>query len=173
MIGLGAGPAAADQNDPRLGLLFDRLLEAPDPGAAQEVAAGIWQIWFETDDAAVRILMKDAAGAMGRGDARTAMRAYDQVVAIAPGFAEGWNMRATLNYMIGAYESSLADIEKTLMLEPRHFGALSGRGLVYTELKDWELALHAFEQALKVHPRMPGARISAEAIRQTLENREI
>ena len=117
--------------------------------------------------------MREGGAAMNRGDARTAMRNFDQVIAIDPGFAEGWNRRATLNYMIGAYQASLTDIAKTLALEPRHFGALSGRGLVYSQLEKWEPALQSFEAALEVYPSMQGARINAEEIRRDLKNRQI
>ena len=67
----------------------------------------------------------------------------------------------------------MADIARTLALEPRHFGALSGRGLVYTELEEWDMALDSFEAALAVNPTMRGARANAEAIRHLLQNREI
>jgi tetratricopeptide (TPR) repeat protein len=168
-----AGPAAADQNDPRLEAHFAQLLAAPDAQSAQPAETSIWQIWFEHEDEAVRILMSEGGAAMNRGDARAAMRNFDQVIGIDPGFAEGWNRRATLNYMIGAYDASLADIEKTLALEPRHFGALSGRGLVYSQLEEWDSALQSFEAALEVHPSMQGARINAEEIRRDLKDREI
>jgi tetratricopeptide (TPR) repeat protein len=168
-----AGPAAADQNDPRLEAYFAQLLAAPDAQSAQPAETSIWRIWFEHEDEAVRILMREGGAAMNRGDARTAMRNFDQVIAIDPGFAEGWNRRATLNYLIGAYDASLADIEKTLALEPRHFGALSGRGLVYSQLEEWDFALQSFEAALKVHPSMQGPQVNAEEIRRNLKNREI
>jgi Tfp pilus assembly protein PilF len=75
--------------------------------------------------------------------------------------------------MIGDYQASLADIDKTLALEPRHFGALSGRGLVYAQLEEWDLALESFEAALQVHPKMTGARRNVEAIRRHLKEQEI
>ncbi len=170
---LAVSPAAADQIDSRLDDLFAQLLKAPDLSTAQPIEAGIWRLWYAHEDTAVQILIRRGAEAMGRADPRSAMKAYDQVVAIAPGFAEGWNRRATLNYMIGDYQASLADIDKTLALEPRHFGALSGRGLVYSQLEEWDLALESFEEALQVHPKLPGARRNIEAIRRDLKEREI
>ena len=133
----------------------------------------IWQIWIEFDDRAVELLMEDGMAAMARRDYRGALGKFDQIVHIAPDFAEGWNKRATVHYLIGNYGESLSDIEKTLALEPRHFGALSGRGLVYIELEEEVLALESFEAALKVHPLLPGARHNAAALRKRLENREI
>lgn len=168
-----AGAASADQKDGRLDGLFDQLLELPDHSVAQVVEGQIWRIWFEHDDSAIVLLMEQGQSAMGRRDFKSALRSFDQVVAIDPDFAEGWNRRATLHYLMGDYEASLDDIKRTLALEPRHFGALSGRGLVYAALEEWDLALGSFEAALDVNPHMIGARINAEAIRNELGNRDI
>ena len=170
---LAADPAAADQRDGRLPALFAALLDAPDHVAAQALEAEIWTIWYEHDDRAIVLLMRQGRAAMARRDYAGAQRSFDQVVKIAPRYAEGWNARATLHYLMGGYQASLADIEKTLALEPRHFGALSGRGLVYAALERWEAALAAFEAALAVNPQMPGPRLNAEAIRKELSAREI
>ena len=168
-----AGPAAADQRDGRLPALFAALLDAPDHVAAQALETEIWTIWYEHDDRAIVLLMRQGRAAMARRDYAGAQRSFDQVVKIAPDYAEGWNARATQHYLMGGYQASLADIEKTLALEPRHFGALSGRGLVYAALERWEAALAAFEAALAVNPQMPGPRLNAAAIRKELSDREI
>ena len=170
---LAIAPAAADQNDPRLDDLFEQLKGAPDHVAAQSAEAAIWGIWYEHEDHAIEQLMFKSRAAMDRRDFRSALRSIDQVIALAPDFAEGWNLRATLYYLMGNYKASLADIKETLAREPRHFGALSGRGLVYSQLDEPELALESFEEALAVNPQMPGPRINAEAIRKELEDREI
>jgi tetratricopeptide (TPR) repeat protein len=170
---LTVGSAAADQSDGRLPALFAALLDAPDAGAAEALEAEIWGIWYEHEDGAVVLLMRQGHGAMARRDFAAARRAFDQVVAIAPDYAEGWNARATLHYLAGDYQDSLSDIDKTLALEPRHFGALSGLGLVYAALERWEAALESFEAALAVNPQMTGPRANAEAIRKELRSREI
>ena len=166
-------PAAADQTDQRLPGLFDELLVAKDATAARELEGQIWQIWYEHDDTAIVLLMEQGRGAMARRDLRSAERSFDQVIKIAPRYAEGWNARATLYYHMGRYEDSLGDILVTLDLEPRHFGALSGRGLVYAQLEEWDLALEAFEAALEVNPQMVGPRLNAEALREGLQEKEI
>jgi len=168
-----AGPAAADQKDKRLPALFTELLEAPGPVNAQRVEGQIWQIWLHSDDGAVQGLMFDGVSAMQRGDYAHALAKFDQMVLIAPDFAEGWNKRATVHYLLGNYEKSLADIAKTLALEPRHFGALAGRGLVYVELQDERRALESFEAALAVHPNLTSAALNAAHLRQILKDREI
>ena len=169
---LAAGPAAvADQSDGRLDGLFSRL-QAAGPSEALQVEGEIWQIWTQSDDGAVRGLRRDGLAAMQRGDYRHALAKFDQMVIIAPGFAEGWNKRATVHYLLGNYGQSLSDIAKALELEPRHFGALSGRGLVYVKLEDERRALDAFEAALAVHPHLAGAATNAEQLRKILRDRE-
>jgi tetratricopeptide (TPR) repeat protein len=172
MVLLG-GPSLADQTDSRLDGLFDRLKNVESFGAAKTVEFHIWSIWGQSGDNAIDILMRDGVDSLGRRDFQRALRAFNQIVTIAPDFAEGWNKRATLYYLMGDYQKSLADIDKTLSLEPRHFGALAGRGLVYVELEDDTHALKAFEDALLINPFLPAARLNAEALRERLKDREI
>ena len=163
----------ADQTDPRLESLFEELKTAAEPAAAAPIEQQIWGIWLEPSDPAVQPLLETGMAAMSLGDHRAALEAFDQVVAMAPGFAEGWNKRATVHYLLNNLEESLADIDETLALEPRHFGALSGRGLVYVKLREPEQALAAFEEALEVSPQMIGPRANAEALRELLGQRDI
>ncbi len=166
-------PAAADQNDARLDELFSSLLQAPGAAEAQALEGAIWSIWGQSDDGAVRALMQDGVAAMSRRDYRRALAKFEQMVAIAPDFAEGWNKRATVHYLMGNFEQSLADVAKTLSLEPRHFGALSGRGLIYVALEDEKRALEAFEEALAIHPHLASAAVNAAALRKRIREREI
>ena len=172
-LALPAGPAAADQDDPRLEALFARLKSAPNAPAAQEVEASIWHIWLQSDDNVIGLLMGQGINAMSRNDMRAALGKFDQIVKIAPAFAEGWNKRATVHYLLGNYPESLHDIEKTLNLEPRHFGALSGRGLVLLELDQLKGALESFESALEIYPKATGASRNAEALRREIQKHEI
>lgn len=163
----------ADQNDARLDELFEQLKADQPFRTAKSIELVIWNIWVESGDAAVDLLMRDGVDAMSRRDYRRALRAFNQIVTIAPGFAEGWNKRATLYYLMGEYGKSLSDIAETLKLEPRHFGALAGRGLVYVELEDDARALTAFEAALAINPYLPAARQNAELLRRRLKDRAI
>ena len=117
--------------------------------------------------------MGQGINAMSRNDMRAALGKFDQIVKIAPAFAEGWNKRATVHYLLGNYPESLHDIEKTLNLEPRHFGALSGRGLVLLELDQLKGALESFESALEIYPKATGASRNAEALRREIQKHEI
>jgi tetratricopeptide (TPR) repeat protein len=171
---LGAAmPAFADQNDPKLDGLFAELQDAQNENAARAVEQQIWRIWISHDDDAINALMRAGMIQMAQGDYSSALTTFEAMTDLAPDFAEGWNKRATVHWLMHNYQLSLADIDQTLALEPRHFGALSGRGLVYSALEQWDLALEAFESALAVYPQMMGPRHNADEIRLMLEGREI
>ncbi len=166
-------PAFSDQTDTRLAPLFADLKAAAAPGQAIAIESKIWSIWLENSDEKVAELLASGTESMAHANFNEALKAFDEIVALAPGFAEGWNKRATVHYLMNNLQESLEDIAKTLELEPRHFGALSGRGLVYVKLDDLPNALTAFEEALEVHPQMVGPQVNVEAIKRILKQRDI
>ncbi|MFO1049779.1 MAG: hypothetical protein U1E52_18010 [Geminicoccaceae bacterium] len=149
-------PALADQTDARLGKLFARLREAADAADAAGIEAEIWGIWGETTGADARSLYARGMAAMAGGDAQTAAAAFDLLVQLQPRFAEAWNKRATLKYLMGDDEGSIADIGRTLMLEPRHFGALSGLALILERQGRFGEAVRSLKAALAVDPHLSG-----------------
>ena len=159
-------PAAADQSDPRLDGLFERLQTLEDEAVAAAVTRRIWQIWRAHDNALVEAVMERGAQALASNRLPRAEGYFDQVVQMAPEYAEGWNQRATVRYLRGRFAQSAADIRRTLMLEPRHFGALSGLGLVYMELGRDAAARDAFRRALAVNPHLSGARQNLELLKR-------
>ena len=116
-----------------------------------------------------------AIGISGLNDAdyNQAYEAFSRVVRLAPNFAEGWNKRATTLYLMGRFAQSVQDIEKTLALEPRHFGALSGLGMCEVQLNKDKEALDAFQKALSLDPNMPGVKLSVDEIKKRLANSSI
>ncbi len=152
-----AVPTQAGQNDPRLDVLFDNLKTAPTEEEAKPFEDAIWRVWMMSGNGSVDAEMLRGLHAMAQEDNETALEAFERVVAMQPDFAEGWNKRATVNYLLGRFDESVIDIQKTLALEPRHFGALSGLGLINLALGRDRQALEAFEAALRIHPHMPGA----------------
>jgi tetratricopeptide (TPR) repeat protein len=170
---LSSGAVSADQNDPRLEDLFKRLQAADDAVEAAPIEELIWQIWFEHEDSGIESQMMTAVSQMNRGDLPAALATLDRLVAAAPEFAEAWNRRATLHYIMGNYPASEADIVKTLQLEPFHFGALSGRGLVLIAQGKYEEARKAFSLALEVNPNMPEVKNNIDQINQYLSRRTI
>ena len=164
---------SADQGDSRLKPLFARLKAAAGAAEIEMVEQAIWVIWTRSGDPAIDRLMGDGILHMSRRRFEDALGAFDAVVRSAPGFAEGWNKRATLHYLMGNYTASIADIEKTLALEPRHFGALSGLALVNLGLGNEARALKAFEAALKIYPLMAGHDTHIKALREKFGGRNI
>ncbi len=168
-----AVPLQADQNDPQLPTYFEQLVGAPDPLSARTIEQQIWRIWYQNEDPATTQLLIDGDRAMNAGDYTTAMEDFNAVIERDPDFAEGWNRRATLRYLMGDYRGSMADIDETLLREPRHFGALAGLGLVNMELGREQQALDAFERALVINPQMSGPRANAEYLRKKIEEGQI
>jgi len=147
----------ADQTDSRLPVLFAALSATDDANLGGEIAAEIWEIWLSHNDPGIAHLMSAGISAMQDGKLRAAFDAFDRIVAAAPDFAEGWNKRATVNYMLDDLDASMRDIERTLSLEPRHFGALSGMGLIFDAIGKPGAAADAWERALAVNPHIKGA----------------
>ena len=106
-------------------------------------------IWHESGREDVDRLMETGIEEMGSGRLRESIATFARIVGLAPEFAEGWNKRATAYYLAGELDASIRDVERTLALEPRHFGALSGLGLIYLARDDELGALRAFEATLK------------------------
>ena len=157
IISLYPGPLRADQTDPRLPGLFDSLKTAPDAKAAQATAVRIWRIWSENpDNQLLTKALNEGVAQMNAGRLREAERLFTSVIEADPDFAEAWNKRATVYFLMGAYDLSKRDIAQTIAREPQHFGALSGLGLVETHIGNYEAALKAYEKAAAIHPFMDG-----------------
>lgn len=172
-LGFCSGPASADQTDPRLSELFSQLQMASSPAKASQLEAEIWSIWSEAGNPDIDKVYEIGSQALALGDLTTALKIFDAIVAKAPNFAEGWNKRATIYFMMDRYEDSLADIDRTLELEPHHFGALSGLGLVNIKLDRDEAALDAFERVLKVSPQSDSAKANIEFVKQRIKDKSI
>ena len=151
------GPLRADQNDPRLPALFDSLRDAPDAQTARLTASRIWRIWSEKpDNEDLSETLSQGVAQMNAGRLREAEQLFTAVIEADPDFAEAWNKRATLYFLMGAYDLSKRDIAQTIAREPQHFGALSGLGLVETHIGNHDAALKAYEKAAAIHPFMDG-----------------
>ena len=162
-------PTAADQTDPRLSPLFEVLQSATTPDRIGYAEHFIWMIWLESGREDVDRLMEAGIEEMGTGRLRESIETFGRIIDLAPEFAEGWNKRATAHYLAGELDASIRDVERTLALEPRHFGAMSGLGLINLAKGDEREALRAFEATLKVHPRAPAARFHVLRLRAKLK----
>lgn len=166
-------------------------LQAPEPGGEMELDSLLaalsvssedeWKplqqkiqaLWARSDSAAETLLLSRATKAMEDGDEDKAMEFLDDLVRLAPDFAEGWNRRATLHFMREEYGASVADIARTLELEPRHFGAMAGLGIILDRLDRDEEALRVFRRALKIHPHLEGAKDAVERLEPEVEGRPL
>jgi tetratricopeptide (TPR) repeat protein len=174
ILGLAlAVPVGADQTDPRLEPLFEALRNDSDPSEVGAAEQAIWGIWMETGNAELDQLLRQGAVYMQMQSFGAALSHFNAVIEARPDFAEGWNKRATLYFMMGEYARSIADCEKALALEPRHFGALFGLGLIYTEIEDEPKAIDAFEKALVVHPHIQNAPEIIQRLKARLKSHEI
>jgi len=165
---LVAGPAVADQKDSRLDGLFTALAKAADAREAAQLETRIWKIWSETKQQEVNRLFSQGRAAMQSGQLDEAIRLFSAIIKMRPDFAEAWNKRATVFYMQHKLAESVVDIEHTLALEPRHFGAISGMGLIFMAREDAQGALQAFERVLEINPQSVSARINVEWLRKQI-----
>lgn len=157
-------PAFADEAADRAALdqLFAELRVAPDAETAHRIDERIWTYWTVPSDPILAGRMREALVARGAGDIAAAVRLLDKLIVDYPDYAEGWNQRATMFYLMGDFEHSIADCAKVLALEPRHFGALSGRALMYLQLGKRALAIKDMAAALAVHPFLNERRLFPE-----------
>jgi Flp pilus assembly protein TadD len=170
---LAVSAAAADQRDKRLDSLFESLGETERADQTLAVQAKIWEVWIESRDDETNRLMDLGVAAMRAHDLGLALMRFDDVVLNEPDFAEGWNKRATVNFLIGDFASSVEDIKRTLALEPRHFGALSGLGMIYDRVGEKSGALKAFRKAIEINPHLPGVRVRIERLTKELSSKRI
>ena len=166
-------------NLPRLqqGLNLDRLFEAlkiaPDDESAKYVENRIWAMWIATDSDTTTLLMTRVKAAVDAKDLDLGIKLLTAVIEIKPDYIEAWNRRATLYYTKKDFDRSLADIHEVLKREPRHFGALSGLGMIMQELGDDKHALEAFRRALTVHPHLEHIPDLVKQLSEKVEGRDI
>ncbi|MEM9104035.1 MAG: tetratricopeptide repeat protein, partial [Pseudomonadota bacterium] len=152
---IGAPPDEEITDEARLDALFDELSD-PENSNWEATQNQIRRAWNQSGSDSMDLLARRADQAMEAEDLDTALIHLNDLTRLAPDFAEGWNKRATVYFMRGDYGPSLEDIARTLRLEPRHFGALSGLGIILDRVGDKEGALEAYRRAAKLHPHLPG-----------------
>ncbi len=173
-LSLGTAPLArADQNDPNLERLFAELRRTDDGLLAMRIEAEIWRTWHVSGSDTIDLLMQRSMMAMSANKFNEAYTHLSSVVKLAPGFAEGWNKRATVLFLMRRFEESIADVDHTLRLEPRHFGALSGLGLIHDQLGDGAEALESFKRAVEVNPHMPGIKSRIRRLESEVEGKKL
>ncbi|MBZ9742420.1 MULTISPECIES: tetratricopeptide repeat protein [unclassified Mesorhizobium] len=169
-----AQPAAPDAPAPpmtkqaRLDKLFSDLKRERNEKAAERIAGSIWTEWFRSGSASIDLMMQWSQKAMNDQKFDVALDFLDQVVTLQPSYAEGWNRRATVHFMMKNYGKSMADIDRTLQLEPRHFGALSGLAQIMAETGHKQSALEAWQKVLAIYPMMRSAQNQVATLSEEL-----
>jgi tetratricopeptide (TPR) repeat protein len=159
---------APERGARRLERLFADLARTPSRDRAGEIEALIWALWTNHADASLDAAMAAANEALAQSRHAQARDLLDGLVAAAPGWAEAWNKRAVLAFVEGRDTDSLADIARTLALEPRHFGAAAGLGQICLRRDRHREALAAFEVALRINPHLGGVARAAAALRRAM-----
>jgi tetratricopeptide (TPR) repeat protein len=171
LLTMAAAPSAkADQHDPKLDGLFQRLkLKELPVSDAQALEDQIWRIWHASGSPSTDLLLARVETMLAADALESAIKLLDEIIAISPDFAEGWNKRATVYFLRNDFPAAMRDAEHALRLEPRHFGAWAGLGAIFLELGQDAKALLAYQEALKINPHLTD--IAKEAERLTLSAR--
>ena len=155
----------ATRGSPEIDRQFRALLTSVEPLERAEAEDTIWMLWSTHDDADASHAMEDAIGAIAAGDLDNAEAILDALVARCPEWSEAWNKRATLYFLQERDRESVLDIQETLRLEPRHFGAVSGLGQICLRAGDNESAIYVLEFALALNPALESVRQTVTALR--------
>jgi tetratricopeptide (TPR) repeat protein len=143
-----------------------RLLRDPDDLVRALTENAIWQIWSRSGDPAVDQLFAVGVEQMNHGEAQAAIATFSEIIRRKPEFAEGWNKRATMYFLVGEYDKSLQDCDEVIKRNPQHWGVLSGYGQIYVQLDNPEEALMYFQRALAVNPNLRQVERMIEQLKQ-------
>ncbi|MBA1141144.1 tetratricopeptide repeat protein [Mesorhizobium neociceri] len=163
-----AKPPVAATKEARLDQLFADLKRERNERAAERIAGRIWGEWFQSGSASIDLMMQWSQKAMDDQKFDVALDFLDQVVILQPKYAEGWNRRATVHYMMKNFGKSMSDIDQTLQLEPRHFGALSGLAQIMAATGHKQSALEAWQKVLAIYPMMRSAQDQVATLSEEL-----
>jgi tetratricopeptide (TPR) repeat protein len=153
--------------------LFQALKAAPDDETARLVEGRIWALWLASGSDTADLLMGRARTAIEQNDTDLAIQLLDAIIELKPDYVEAWNRRATLYFEKHDYGRAMSDIAQVLAREPRHFGALTGLGMILEDIGDDKRALEAFRRALEVDPRLERVPELVKTLTEKVEGRNI
>ena len=173
-IFFGNAVAYSKDRDVKLNLLFEELKKSNNDSVTLEIEMKIWNIWstHPTQEKLTQLLSKGSS-LMSTGELETAYKIFSTIIESTPDWAEGWNKRATVLYLMGRYQESLKDIDEVLKRESRHFGALSGQGLVHIKLKNYEKAIKSYETVKKIYPSISSAKVMIPQLEKIIKDQAI
>ena len=164
------GPVAAQTT--RLDDLFQQLQTATDEESVQ-ITQNIWIEWSKSGSPSMDLLLKRGRDALNAGDPQAAIEHFTALIDHAPDFAEGYNARATAYFQTGDLGPSVSDIAKALTLNPRHFGALSGLGMIFEQLNEPDKALEVYKAALAINPHMADVKDAVKRLEAKLAGQDL
>ena len=166
--------ANSEEREIELNKLFNQLKNNHNISIVFEVEMKIWKIWstHPSQEKLTQLLVK-GSNLMAHQKLSKAYETFSKIINLDPNWAEGWNKRATVLYMLGRHEESQEDINEVLKLEKRHFGALSGQGLVQIELKNYERAINSYKDAQKIYPSMQSPKIMIPQLKELIKSESI
>ena len=170
---LGLSKVFADERKKQLDKLFNEL-KINDPALTFDVEQKIWEIWSTHPKKNELTLMLSEGSTLVKNDKlNEAVNIFTKVIELDPNWAEAWNKRATVLFLLGEFQKSQNDIDEVLKLEERHFGALAGQGLVNIHLKNYEKAIMSYEKAQKIYPTMKSPKIMIKEIKELIKKKSI
>jgi len=143
-------------------------LRDSDPLVRRLTERALWEVWSRSGDRDIDRLFAVGVEQMNDQQGAAAVQTFSEIIRRKPEFAEGWNKRATVYYVLGEYAKSLADCDEVMKRNPYHFGALSGYGMIYMELNEPARALTYFERALAVNPNLESVAEAVQMLRRLL-----
>ena len=180
MVLLFCGNAIADSNerDVKLDHLFEQLKKINNASLALEIENKIWKIWsihpsYDRRGYRLTELLAQGSFLMAKEELNKAYEIFSQIILVDSNWSEAWNKRATVLYLLGRYQQSQKDIDEVLKLEKRHFGALSGQGLVQTELKNYERAINSYKEVQKIYPSMQALKVMIPHLKELIKGQSI
>ena len=172
LITLSSFAKTAHEN--QLDDLFIKLKNTSDYSEAKKIEFKIWELWSKhPSEQTLTDLLSKGSKYMSQNQLTSAHNVFSKAIELDPNWAEAWNKRATVLYLMGNFELSQNDIDMVLKLEKRHFGALSGQGLVQTAMKNYQKAIDSYIEAHKVYPAMETPLMMIERLKDMIKKESI
>ena len=163
----------AEDRNSELNRLFEEL-KIKDKSLSFKIEQKIWKIWStHPDNNELTSMLSIGSDFVNNNQYLSAVEIFTKVIEIDPSWAEAWNKRATVLYMMGEFEKSQNDIDEVLKLEKRHFGSLAGQGLVNIKLENYEKAIMSYEEAMKIYPSMNSPKIMIKQLKELIQKQSI
>ena len=170
---IGISQAFADERKEQLNKLFKEL-KNDNSNLTYEIEQKIWKIWStHPKKNKLTIMLSEGSNLVRNNRLNEAVKVFTKVIELDPEWAEAWNKRATVLYLLGEFKDSQNDIDKVLKLEERHFGALAGQGLVNIQLENYEKAVTSYKKALEIYPSMQSPKIMIKEIEELIKKQSI